>query len=326
MSDISQARSGQERFVASLAETPLQETGTVDESAPPEGQWKEAWKNLRRNPIFWVSAVLLVFIAVVVAFPSLFTSLDPTKATLARSLEPAQKGHPFGFDQQGYDVFARTIYGARASVVVGFATTLLVALIGLATGAVAGFYGGWVDSLISRLADIFYAIPLLLASLVVLSVINNLYPNRGVVGGVTAVVGALALFGWPQVTRISRGAVLSVKNLEFIDAARAIGASRGSNLRRHVIPNSLAPVIVTSTVSLGIFIVAEATLSFLGIGLPGSVVSWGNDISAAQPLVRSGQHLNVMFYPAGALALTVFAFILMGDAVRDALDPNARKQ
>ncbi len=140
-------------------------------------------------------------------------------------------------------------------------------------------------------------------------------------------VAALALFGWPQITRIMRGAVLEVKNLEFVDAARAIGATPRRNLFRHIVPNAIAPVIVTATVSLGIVIVAEATLSFLGIGLPRArVVSWGNDISAAQVLVRSGQHLEVMFYPAAALMLTVLSFILLGDAVRDALDPKARKR
>lgn len=319
-------RPGQERFVAPIEQTPVQETGVIDTTRPPESQWKEAWKQLRRSPLFWISSTLLLLIAVVVAFPTLFTDVDPTRANLSDSLAPARDGHPFGFDRQGYDVFARTIHGARASVAVGFFCTVLVAVIGLATGAVAGFYGGWVDAVISRIADIFYAIPLLLAALVALSVINNIWPDRGFFGGVLSVVGALALFGWPQITRIARGAVMEVKNLEFVDAARAIGASRGTNLRRHIIPNALAPVIVTSTVSLGIFIVAEATLSFLGIGLPGSVVSWGNDIAAAQVLVRSGQHLGVMFYPAAALALTVLSFILLGDAVRDALDPKARKR
>ena len=221
---------------------------------------------------------------------------------------------------------AITVHGARASVAVGVFTTLLVALIGLATGSVAGFYGRWVDAVVSRIADVFYAIPLLLAAIVGLSALNNVWPDRGFVGAITAVVLALALFGWPQITRISRGAVLETKNLEFIDAARAIGATPRRNLMRHVIPNSLAPVIVTSTVSLGIFIVAEATLSFLGIGLPSSVVSWGNDIAAAQNQVRSGQRLGVMFWPAGALAMTVLSFILLGDAVRDALDPKAKKR
>jgi oligopeptide transport system permease protein len=317
---------GQEHFVAPLGETPLVATGTLDTSRPPESQWKEAWKNLRRNVLFWIAAVIIGFVAIVVLFPGLFTDLDPAKADLSRSLEGSSPGHIAGFDKQGYDVFARTIYGARASVAVGLACTFVVTFLGLLTGALAGFYAGWSDTIVSRVADIFFAIPLLLGAIVGLSVLNNVWPDRGFWGGVGAVTFALAAFGWPQVTRIARSAVLEVKNLEFVDAARAIGASRSRNLWRHVVPNSLAPVIVIATVSLGIFIVAEATLSFLGIGLPYGVVSWGNDISAAQNQIRSGQRLGVLFWPAGALALTVLGFILLGDAVQDALDPKSRKK
>lgn len=317
---------GQERFLAPIDETPLQETGTVDTSTPPEGQWKETWKLLRRNWMFWVSAAIIAVVAVVVIAPGLFTDLDPRRADLSRSLDPRSPGHLAGFDRQGYDVFARTVYGARASVLVGFLCTALVVVIGLLTGAVAGFYGGFVDTVISRLADVFFAIPLLLGALVGLSVVNNVFPDRGYWAAIAAVVIALAAFAWPQMTRIARGAVLEVKNLEFIDAARAIGATPRRNLLRHVIPNSLSPVIVTATVSLGIFIVAEATLSFLGIGLPPTMVSWGNDISAAQNQVRSGQRMGVMFWPAGALAFTALGFILLGDAVSDALDPKRRSR
>lgn len=316
---------GQERYVAPLADTPLQETGTVDTSRPPESQWKEAWKNLRGNWLFWVSAVMLLLVLIVVLFPGLFTNLDPRATDLSRSLEGPSEGHIAGFDKQGHDVFARTVYGARASVMVGIFATVFVTVLGLLTGPIAGFYGGFTDTFVSRLADIFFAIPLLLGALVGLSILNNVWPDRGFWGGVIAVTFALAAFGWPQVTRISRSAVLEVKNLEFVDAARAIGATRRRNLWRHVVPNSLAPVIVISTVSLGIFIVSEATLSFLGIGLPFNVVSWGNDIASAQVQVRSGQRLGVMFWPAGALAFTVLSFILLGDAVQDALDPKSRR-
>jgi oligopeptide transport system permease protein len=317
---------GQQRFVAPLDETPLQETGTVDTSSAPESQWKEAWKDLRGNWVFWVSSVMILLVAVVVIAPGLFTSIDPTYADLSKSLDPPSGGHIAGYDKQGYDVFARMIHGARASVLVGVLSTILITVVGLLTGAVAGFYGGWADTLISRLADIFFAIPLLLGAIVGLSLVNNIWPDRGFFGAIIAVVIALGAFAWPQVTRIARGAVLQIKHQEFIDAARAIGVTRRGNLLRHVIPNSLAPVIVTATVTLGILIVAEATLSYLGIGLPPGVVSWGNDISAAQNQIRSGQRVGVMFWPAGALAFTALAFILLGDAVSDALNPKRRSE
>jgi len=323
---MSETRPGQERFVAPIDETPLRAIDAVNVDAVPENQWKEAWKRLRTSPLFWLATAILLVIALMIFFPSLFTSADPKKLDLADSFEPARKGHPFGFTEQGGDVWARTVYGARASVAVGVFTTIIVALLGIVTGAIAGFYGGIVDTLLSRFSDIFFSIPLLLACIVVISVLNNTFPDRGFWGSVLVVVVALAAFAWPQITRQMRGAVLEIKNLEFVDAATAIGASKMKNLRRHIVPNALAPVIVASTISLGVFIVAESSLSFLGLGFPSSIVSWGNDISAAQTQVRSGDNLQVMFVPAAALAFTVLGFILLGEAVREALDPKARKK
>ena len=319
------ARPGQERYVAPTDETPLRAIDVVDVDAVPESQWREAWKRLRKSPLFWLASVIILVLAVMVAFPTLFTSADPNQASLDKQFAPAGEGHPFGYNFQGADIWARTVYGARASVAVGVFATLVTVLLGVVTGAIAGFYGGIVDTLISRLSDIFFSIPVLLGSIVVISVINNVYPNKGFWGSVFVVVLALALFAWPQITRQMRGAVLEVKNLEFVDAATAIGASKLTNLRRHIVPNALSPVIVSATISLGVFIVAESALSFLGIGLPQTMVSWGNDLSDAQTLVRSGQHLVVMWVPATALAVTVLGFVLLGEAVREALDPKARK-
>jgi oligopeptide transport system permease protein len=326
MSEIQPAtRPGQERYVAPIDETPLRAIDVVDVDAVPESQWREAWKRLRVSPLFWLASVIILVLAVMVAFPTLFTSADPNQASLGKQFAKASDGHPFGYNFQGADIWARTVYGARASVAVGVFATLVTVVLGVISGAVAGFYGGITDTLVSRLSDIFFSIPVLLGSIVVISVINNLYPNRGFWGSVAVVVLALAIFAWPQITRQMRGAVLEVKNLEFVDAATAIGASKLTNLRRHIVPNSLSPVIVSATISLGVFIVAESALSFLGIGLPQTIVSWGNDLSDAQNLVRSGQHLVVMWVPATALAVTVLGFVLLGEAVREALDPKARK-
>ncbi len=319
------SRPGQERFVAPIEETPLRDIDVVDVSAVPESQWKEAWKRLRRSPLFWLSAIIITVLAVMVSFPTLFTSADPNQASLGNQFAPPSDGHPFGYNFQGADIWARTVYGARASVAVGVLATLVTLLLGMVSGAIAGFYGGIVDTLLSRLSDIFFSIPLLLAAIVVISVINNIFPNRGFWSSVFIVVMALSLFAWPQITRQMRGAVLEVKNLEFVDAATAIGASKLTNLRRHIVPNALSPVIVSATILLGIFIVSESALSFLGLGLPQNIVSWGNDLSDAQTLVRSGQHLVVMWVPASALAITVLGFVLLGEAVREALDPKAKK-
>lgn len=276
------------------------------------GMWGSAWRRLRRRPMFLLACAILLVVAVIALFPALFTSVDPRYCNIADSLAPPRSGHWFGFDRQGCDVYARTIYGARPSVTVGVCVTAAVLAIGVLFGALSGYYGGWADSLLSRVTDIFFGIPLILAAIVLM----QLFAQRTI----WTVVAVLALFGWPQMARIARGAVISAKSHDYVLAARAVGMSSPSILVRHVLPNALAPIIVVATMSLGTFIVTEATLSFLGIGLPSTTVSWGGDISTAQVTLRRGS--AILFYPAGALALTVFGFVLLGDALRDALDPT----
>jgi len=310
-------RQDQAHFFASLDEDVLAAVDAVDETEAPASMWQDAWRNLRARPLFWISGAVILLVVVVAVFPKLFTSADPRFCELQNSLKRPTGGHPFGFDFQGCDIYARTVYGARASVAVGVLTTILVTILGAVIGAIAGFYGGWFDALLSRVTDIFFAIPFVLAAVLVMAMFRA---HRNIF----TVVLVLGIFGWPQIARITRGAVMSVKNADFITAAKALGASRPAALVRHVMPNSLAPIIVTATVSLGTFIVAEATLSFLGLGLPTSVVSWGADVAKAQEQLRS--YPGILFYPAGALALTVLGFIMMGDAVRDALDPKVRQR
>ncbi|QPK81471.1 ABC transporter permease [Schaalia sp. ZJ405] len=313
---IQRTRAGQAHYVSDIDETGLGAVDAVPDDSAPASMWGEAWKNLRRRPLFWIAAVIILSAIIISLFPGLFTSQDPRFCELSNSLGRPTDGHPFGFDRQGCDVYSRVIYGARASVTVGVVTTLCVVLIGATIGALAGYFGGWFDALLSRITDIFFAIPLLLAAIVFMQMFKE---NRNV----WMVVIVLAAFGWTQIARITRGAVMTAKNEEFVTAARATGASRFRILMSHIIPNSMAPIIVYATVALGTFIVAEASLSFMGIGLPPTVVSWGNDISAARASLRTSP--MVLFYPALALAMTVLSFIMMGDAVRDALDPKARK-
>eukprot|EP01133_Synstelium_polycarpum_P018224 gene18224-21795_t len=263
--------------------------------------WTDAWRDLRKRPLFIISTIIILAVIVIAAFPSLFTSTDPRFCDLTYSMQGPTSGHWFGFDRQGCDVYSRTIYGARASVLVGVGVTASVLVIGVIFGALSGFYGGWTDSILSRVADIFFGIPLILAAIVLM----QLFTDRTI----WTVVGVLALFGWPQMARIARGAVISAKNNDYVMASEALGVSKLKTLIRHVIPNSLAPIIVVATISLGTYIVAEATLSFLGIGLPSTEVSWGGDISNAQVTLRQGS--TILFYPATALAITVLGFIMM---------------
>ena len=278
------------------------------------GFWRDVGRGLRRRPKFVFSAALIAFVVVVAAFPGLFTGVDPSYADPNQSMHSPSAAHWFGTDLQGHDIYARTIYGARASITVGVGASLAVFLVGGALGALAGFYGGWFDALVSRVADVFFGIPLLLAAIVLMQVMHH--------RTVWTVIAILALFGWPQLARIARGAVLEVRGSDYVLAAQAMGLGSFRILLRHALPNAIGPVVAVATIALGTFIVAEATLSYLGVGLPPSVVSWGGDINLAQTRLRAGS--PILFYPAGALAVTVLAFMMMGDALRDALDPASR--
>ncbi|MFE0541651.1 ABC transporter permease [Streptomyces sp. NPDC058891] len=298
---------------ATLEKTPGGPQGTGP-AAKPRSLWSDAWRDLRRNPVFVVSALVILFLLVISVRPSLITSGNPLQCELARSQEGARAGHPFGFDGQGCDVYTRTVYGARASVTVGVCATLGVALLGSVLGGLAGFFGGAWDAILSRTTDVFFAIPVVLGGLVLLSVVTST--------AVWPVVGFMVLLGWPQISRIARGSVITVKQNDYVQAARALGASNSRILLRHIAPNAVAPVIVVATIALGTYIALEATLSYLGVGLKPPSVSWGIDISAASPYIRNAPH--ALLWPSGALAVTVLAFIMLGDAVRDALDPKLR--
>ncbi|GAA0481956.1 ABC transporter permease [Streptomyces sp. NPDC046215] len=276
--------------------------------------WSDAWHDLRRNPVFVASGLVILFLVLIALWPGLIASGNPLACDLARAQEGSQAGHPFGFDAQGCDVYTRTVHGARASIAVGVCATAGAALLGSVLGGLAGFFGGWWDALLSRIADIFFGIPIVLGGLVFLSVVTS--------GSVWPVVGFIVLLGWPQISRIARGSVVTAKQNDYVQAARALGAGNRRMLLRHIAPNAVAPVIVVATIALGTYIALEATLSFVGVGLKPPTVSWGIDISNASPQIRNAPHM--LLWPAGALSITVLAFIMLGDAVRDALDPKLR--
>ncbi|MCX4532864.1 ABC transporter permease [Streptomyces sp. NPDC002596] len=296
-----------------LEKTPGGPEGTGP-AEKPRSLWSDAWRDLRRNPVFIISALIILFLVIISIWPSLITNQDPLNCDLGKAQESSQPGHPFGFDGQGCDVYTRTVYGARASVTVGVCATLGVSLLGGILGGFAGFFGGWWDSILSRLTDVFFGIPVVLGGLVFLSVVPG--------STVWPVIGFIVLLGWPQIARIARGSVITAKQNDYVQAARALGASNSRIMLRHIAPNAVAPVIVVATIALGTYISLEATLSFLGVGLKPPAVSWGIDISAAANYIRNAPHM--LLWPAGALAVTVLAFIMLGDAVRDALDPKLR--
>jgi oligopeptide transport system permease protein len=287
----------------------------------PRSLWSDAWGDLRRRPLFLIAGAVILLLAVVAIFPGWFTSADPTHKDLSFSRQPPSGDALFGYDLQGRDVYARVVYGTRWTLLVGVAASLLTVLIGAFFGIVAGYFGGWVDGLLSRVGEIFFGLPFVLGAIVILSLVRNA-EIRGALPIVSAVVMSIAVLSWPVAMRIMRSAAIAAKQQDYVKAARALGASSSRIIFKHLLPNCLAPVLVYGTIALGAFIGAEATLSFLGIGLRDPAVSWGVMISDARNYVRVAPHM--LLFPAGLLTATVLAFVMLGDAVREALDPKLR--
>ncbi|MFF3057578.1 ABC transporter permease [Streptomyces sp. NPDC057909] len=282
--------------------------------------WGDAWVDLRSNWYFIISSVLIVILLVMTVFPGLFTSASPTTSDLVHHFlgkpELGKVGSPewLGYDGQGRSVYARVIYGTRASVIVGISVTALVTVFGGLIGMLGGYFGGWIDALLSGFTNVFLGLPFLLGAMVVLQAFTD--------RSVWVVVLALAFLGWTQIARVMRGAVITIKQSDYVQAARALGAGTSRILFKHILPNAMAPVIVVATISLGVYISAEATLSYLGLGLAEPTISWGIDISGGASQIRVAQH--ILLYPSIMLSITVLAFIMLGEAVRNALDPKSR--
>lgn len=303
-------------YVADADEAGLGAVDAVRVSERKSNLWLDAWRDLRGRWMFWVASIVILFLIVVALFPTLFTPLSPWTCDLNLSNDPPTDGHPLGFTFQGCDIYARIIYGTSTSLSVGLIVTLIVAVLGIVVGSFAGYFGGWIDSLLMRVGDMFFAIPYILAAVVIMSMFLD---NRNIL----VISLAIGFFSWPATARILRSEVLRVRNADYVMASEALGVSRVRTMFVHVLPNSIAPVIVVSTIGLAGAITAEATLSFLGVGLPANeFMSWGNDISQAQVRLRTDP--MPLIYPSIALSVTVLSFIMLGETVRDALDPKAR--
>lgn len=290
------------------------------DTSKPRTLWQDAWYELRHKVIFWISVVLLVFVGLMVFFPFLMANQDRTSSltggcSLGNSLLPPSSENWFGTDQLGCDVYSLTIFGARPSVSVGVIASVVTTLIGGTVGLVAGFYGGKIDTVLSRIVDIFFGLPLIVVGIAALSVIS--------LPGIWGVTLVLCLLGWVAVARLVRAQTIEAKGNDYTLAARALGASDGRIMRRHILPNAVGPAITYSVIALGGFIVAEATFSFLGIGIRPPAFSWGTMVANAQAVFFTAPW--TLLFPALFLSLTVLAFILLGEAVSEALDPKLRK-
>lgn len=291
-------------------------------TSPPAGSGASApalrsgvWSRLRRDPSFWLGAPIVLLFLALAAFPAPFAGIfghgNPRACELTNSkgLPDLAAGHPFGFTVQGCDLFASVVFGARTSIAVGLTVTLLTTAIALTLGLIAGYYGGWVDALTSRLSEIVFALPLLLGAILVL----NSVETRSVL--VLSLV--IAAFAWPTLMRIMRSGALSVRERSYIAAARALGLRDWRLILVHVLPNTIGPAIVLATLQIGGVISAEATLTFLGIGFQPPAISWGLQLSTAQSFFQTAPHL--LLFPAIALVLTVGGFVALGESLRRAL-------
>jgi peptide/nickel transport system permease protein/oligopeptide transport system permease protein len=303
---------------ALIAETPVLPGPARGAAGRSRSLSADAWHDLRRSKIFWTASVLIVVVLLMAAWPSLFTSADPRDCVLSRQHHGPSGSAIFGYDFQGCDVYAKTVYGARYSIVVGVFATLIAGVIGLAFGLAAGFFGGWLDAILSRFIDVVLGIPFLLGAIVLAKRLSTDPQDNGVL----AVTVTLGILGWTTAARVMRSAVLTAKNQDYVAAARMLGAGPGRLIFRHILPNSMASYVVVVTILLGINIASEATLSFLGIGLKGDAVSWGISIAEASGYARVAA--GPLIWPSVFLAATVLAFIMLGDAIRDAFDPKLR--
>lgn len=276
--------------------------------------WSTAARRLRGDRRFLGAAAWVAVVTVMALQPTWFTRVDPNRCLLSRSVGRPSADAWFGYDVQGCDYFAQAMHGARASIAVGIGATLLAGLIAVVLGTLAGFRRGWVDTVISRVTDVWFAVPAVLGAIVLLTLVRR--------QGILEVTLVLSLLGWPTMLRLMRSSVLTVSAQDYVLASRALGAGDLYLVRRHVLPNAITPLVVYATIFVGVAITAEATLTFLGVGLRLPSISWGLMISAAQHRVLSSPHL--LLFPGLLLSMTVFAFVLMGDAVRDALDPRSR--
>jgi peptide/nickel transport system permease protein len=266
-------------------------------------------KNKRAMVGFWM---VLVFIVVAI-FAPLIAPYDPIEQNMQIMLEKPSLKHPFGTDEFGRDLLSRIIYGAQISLAIGTVGVLIAVIFGVALGTIAGYFGGWIDNIIMRIMDIFMAFPSFLLALAIVSVLGP---------GMVNVMIAIGIFSIPNFSRIARSSVISIKNKEFIEATRAMGGTDTRIIIKHLIPNSISPIIVLSTMRIATAIITAAGLSFLGMGAQPPTPEWGAMLSTGREYLRVAPHVSTI--PGLAIMFLVLGFNMLGDGLRDALDPKMK--
>jgi ABC-type dipeptide/oligopeptide/nickel transport system permease subunit len=276
-------------------------------------QFGDIRRRFFRNKLAVLGLAMVGIVFFLAAFAPFVAPSNPRVQNLQNTTAKPSAAHWLGTDELGRDQLSRVIYGSRIAIVVGLTSIVLALLLGVILGSIAGYRGGKADSIVMRIADAFFAFPLLIGAILIILVTGR---------GVLPVILAIAIFTWAVPARLLRSSILSVREAEYVEAARSLGASRWRIVTRHVLPNSLAPVLVYGMVSVGTAIVAETALSFLGVGVSPDVPDWGNMIAAGRQFFGFLDYL--WLYPSLAVVFTVLGFVFVGDGLRDALDPRLR--
>lgn len=271
----------------------------------------KAYRQLKRNKLAIAGTIFILLIFIIALFAPLIAPYSPYKTDFMITLQEPSSSHLLGTDDLGRDVLSRLIYGARISLVIGFISVAIGLVVGVPIGAISGYYGGKIDMFVQRLVDIMMAFPGMLLAIIIVSIMG--------VGLVNAMI-AVGIVSIPTYIRLVRGSVLSIKNKEFVHAAKAIGESEFKIIFKHILPNCLAPIIVQSSLQIGVAILWAAGLGFLGLGAQAPTPEWGAMLSQGRGYIRTAHHVTT--YPGIAIMLSVLGFNLLGDGLRDALDPK----
>jgi peptide/nickel transport system permease protein len=295
-------------------------TRAVQQSQPidarPAGmgaRWAAVAQTLRRHPSLTLGAAILVLMSFTALFPGLFTDANPVTMNIPQRMQPPSLAFPFGTDQYGRDILARVLYGGRYSLVMGTVPIALAAGVGIVLGLIAGYYGKLADLIIMRIMDVWVAFPIILLALAIVTVLGP---------GLINIMIAIGIAWVPYYTRMVRSVVLSLRNTTYVEAAQVLGLGDGRILRRHIFPNTLAPLIVMSSMGIAGAILTGASLSFIGLGPQAPTPEWGVILADGRQFIRLAWWIG--FFPGVAIALTVLGANLLGDGLRDWLDPRMK--
>lgn len=292
------------------------ETEDVSKKYKKRSQFAEIWRRLKKNKMAMIGLVIITILVILAICANFIADYNTVviKQNIQQRLQGPSANHWFGTDEFGRDIFARIIHGSRVSLVVGIIAVTIALSTGGILGAIAGFYGGRIDNIIMRIMDIFLAVPILLLSIMVVTVLGTSMINLIIAIGVSSM---------PTFARVVRASVLSVKDQEFVEAARAIGARNSTIIAFHILPNCLAPIIVQATLRVATAILSTASLSFIGLGIQPPSPEWGAMLAGGRSYLRDAWHIT--FFPGLFIMITILSLNLLGDGLRDALDPRLKK-